>query len=340
MRPPLNQQTVGPVRMVTEDALAVHLMFEVAPALGCGGQTRTPVRRVVFKHVEFEDVSLDTIRVVGLRPGDISVEASKPKLTKKTSVKDFTSLFDMAPDRRHPDPRPSGDASMAAEDDGVPVAHSSSRQLGSARDTVLEELGLAPADVGLADDDMCCLYAAHLGESREIEILRDLLAHEEKSDVDGDDEPLVAADVATTTVSSSAPRACGPSSSSSKPAVDVASSSSSAPPAAAVEAPAETIEAPANPWAAFNLRQGPGRTYLHVESGANHGRVHIIGLDGSAKATCARHKSCVCWLNKYVPFDKAERDLVAWLSLTGSKEEHKEAAVAVKLSHGMKVRSK
>ena len=110
---------------------------------------------------------------------------------------------------------------------------------------------------------------------------------------------------------------------------------------AGAAAPSSTAAASSSKsaWHELGVIEEAGNTFLDAATGARLGRIHVIG-DGGAKATCAQHKSCACWLTKKVDANVVFADLVTWLSsaLSLGKEAHVDRATELKRSHGMRVR--
>lgn len=109
------------------------------------------------------------------------------------------------------------------------------------------------------------------------------------------------------------------------------------------EACAEEIVAAGsgNPWAELGLRETTKWHFSELEGAAEVGLFHQVG-PRSLKATCRKHKSCVCWLSKVTDLAVAERDLAEWLSKGGSvsRGEHDDLSRAIKIRYGMRVRQK
>ena len=126
-----------------------------------------------------------------------------------------------------------------------------------------------------------------------------------------------------------------PASGSGGPAADVAGE-----PASSSGGPAADVGPPHNPWAELSAEQR-GLTFWSLDSGKQLGAIHQLGPD-QLKMTCQRRHGpgkCVCWLGRVSDYEKATKDLVQWLVHGGSKPEHADAAKALKLSYGMKLRS-
>lgn len=79
-----------------------------------------------------------------------------------------------------------------------------------------------------------------------------------------------------------------------------------------------------------------------LELGKSLGRIHHIGAS-SLKATCAAHRRCTCWVSCNGRFDECYDDLVRWLALNVAGltiGEHQQRSVDIKISYGMRVRTK
>lgn len=156
------------------------------------------------------------------------------------------------------------------------------------------------------------------------EVLRDLdendhsvVAEESGSDVD-DGVPMTAEATRSSETASSSTAPQGTAS---------AASSSAAPPAAAHSR-----------WFRFGVVE-QGSNAFFTSQGQPLGFLHRIGTQG-VKATCRRHKLCVCWLTKTAGDpEQALDDLVEWLArVSDNSHTHLQAARAVKVKHGMKPR--
>jgi len=137
------------------------------------------------------------------------------------------------------------------------------------------------------------------------------------------------------------------------------SSDSDYSPTAPVPNPAASLQVPMDSsvsWQAFlaglQVREVDvlGSAFYEFHStttGCKLGRIHLFsGGLWNQKCTCSKgHAKCVCWVR--IPPKKrlhqngwhaVLRDLVHWLNLDCSKDEHASTAKYVKRKHGMRVR--
>ena len=176
MKPPVNQQKFGPLKMMTEVDLAVHIVLKMIPDdVLFGGAQRSLVKRVLFRHLTFVDLSLNMLQVTGERSRPVSCSACAPTRVKHiANPNDLLQIFDGPAKTPTPTPTPK-------QGDGEDLPPPQPPQNGVSAE--LEELGLD------YDEDLRQMYAALLGtEAAEIDVLTKLLSCQ---DVDNDVEDTV-----------------------------------------------------------------------------------------------------------------------------------------------------
>eukprot|EP00969_Alexandrium_andersonii_P113872 5033466-Alexandrium_andersonii.AAC.1 len=91
------------------------------------------------------------------------------------------------------------------------------------------------------------------------------------------------------------------------------------------------------------VHAGSGRQLYAADDGQRLGVLHLMP-GGHPKVTCNLHARCVLWLNlkgSSSSFSEAFVDCYTWVAEGGrmTSAEHQAAARAVKVKHGMRVRS-
>ena len=95
----------------------------------------------------------------------------------------------------------------------------------------------------------------------------------------------------------------------------------------------------------------PVRAHGLVETGASTGRyvdasktlrgmLHWMNRKASLKATCKKHRSCICWLSNIKDPAVATNDLVEWLAAgADDRDPYQVLSTELKRKYGMRIRS-
>lgn len=331
-KPPLDRQTDGPLMLLTDDDLAAHIMFPDADASTLAGCTHTSsaVKRVAFRPLSFNDVSLLRVRVSGCRaavqPVWVGVKepagaANSGSASSSTDTPDFSKLLLRLPEATA---RPHQQLSLG---DRQPDGPSCGPQL------LLEELGLAglsTVEETFANKDAWGMMRAFL-DNDEIEIVQSMMKSLERDEDDGD-----AAD-----------------SSDHDQEEDQTMRKPPEPPPPPSHGPPSHSE---DDWIGLGLKEPSKNTFVYADNKLPAGKIHELntgknvptGKKPSMKATCAirGHTRCVCWVSLEVNGEKLNVDLVRsslieWIAAgrNSPAAAHQEASRTVKQSFGMRVRT-
>lgn len=308
VKSPVNRQSAGAIRFLSETDLAAYIMFDMVENQG-GNRNYSVVKKVVLQRLHFADLSLRRLRVAGRKGDPVVVSAQRQVARRRRARQDFATLLDNIPlhvgGAAHEVQEDDTEATINAGEPAMPIA---------------QELGIEGGleDIGEEDDMIRSFYSSLCDSSSNDNVGALVELAGEQGDVQGDLDPEED-DLAEGHAQGAGEQGDE----------DIGGG----------EGAADGEPAPANPWGHLQVREVAGHTFCSNDDNKQLGRVHYIGVDGGTKATCQQHRGCVCWLNGRVARDAATPDLVQWLSMRVTLDERRAAGRAIKLRHGMRVRS-
>ena len=261
-RSPLNQQTLGGIKCLSEQEMAA--LFVESSTRMFGGREKCVLNNVTIRKLRFRDIDLKRVEVEGFdgEPFKIEVHAAEVKKGKaKGSSSQAARKLDLCSDFLRPTCRtPAAPAAAAAaREESAAPRDAEHKQVAD----FMEDLGLDAAAARLVQDDFCksdglmtALFSTLPSDVREE--LQEVLG----SEVDEDEIELSNAEEEV-----------------------LEEDAESADEADEEE---EVLEEP-EPWPWSVMREAAPWRYVAKASGESLGLLHAVGQDG-LKATCKRHR--------------------------------------------------